>query len=679
MSLLSLRFSTVASVIALSALSPAGAWAQSAEPAASAEDDGIITVWGTRVEADNLLLEESDMAIRQADHLSDLLRQIPGVDVGGTHSLNTRINFRGLDDRDLNVFIDGALQTNYLYHHIGNLLINPDILESADIQLGTNSVTHGGLGGAIRFETKDAADLLLPGRHIGGRIAGGWNSNALASGSLTLYGQSGDLDLLAYYNRVDRGNFEDGSGRQTIGSDGITQNLLLKGEFAIASGHSLRLSYDRYWDAGDYTQRPDMGVLTNTAITGNILIPTEYRRESINAGYRGNFGDALDLSLTVYTNDMRLYRDESNPAIPRGIRTDRRVDADNWGVNLLAQSQWDMGDVGQTFTWGGEYFDQRLDYVPDVKGNAPSQIQTSESLALFVEDALSFGDGLLQIRPGLRYNHYALDLRTTGTGGSWDAVTWGLAGDLNAGGGLRLFASYTTLFRGPEPAEPFGGNAGVKIINPNLEPERGSNFEFGARWQGELGPVETGLTARYFRTHITNYIGEVPSGTGPGVVWDANIGTANIEGFELAANLRAGNFDLLAGFSSAVLDASRLTGADLTESLREIGDKLTADVAWHSDDRLLRIGADVQHVFAKPTASGDLKPAYTVVNLSGRWDDVAGIAGLSLTAGIDNLFDVTYTSHASRTGATFHPVFGALILNDVEPGRNFKITAALRF
>ncbi len=471
MSFQTLRLFATVSAAALCTMVATGASAQSADELPYAGESDVITVWGTRVEADNLLLEESDIAIRQADHLSDLLRQIPGVDVGGTHSLNTRINFRGLDDRDLNVFIDGALQTNYLYHHIGNLLINPDILQSADIQLGTNSVTHGGLGGAIRFETKDAADLLRPGRNIGGRIAGGWNSNALASGSLTLYGQSGDLDLLGYYNRVDRGNFEDGSGRQTIGSDGLTQNILLKGRYALASGHSLRLSYDRYWDAGDYTQRPDMGVLTNSAITGDILLPTEYRRESINLGYLGNFGPALDLSLTLYTNDMRLYRDESDPRIPRGIRTDRRVDADNWGVNLLAQSQLNMGDVGQTITWGGEYFDQRLDYVPDVRGNAPSEIQTSENYALFVENAIDFGDGLLQLRPGLRYNHYALGIGTTGSKGEWDALTWGLAGDVSPGGGINIFASYTSLFRGPEPAEPFGGNARVKIINPNLAPK----------------------------------------------------------------------------------------------------------------------------------------------------------------------------------------------------------------
>ncbi|MCZ8499894.1 hypothetical protein O9929_26515 [Vibrio lentus] len=36
------------------------------------------------------------MSLKQADHMSDLLREIPGVDVGGTHSVNQRITIRGL-------------------------------------------------------------------------------------------------------------------------------------------------------------------------------------------------------------------------------------------------------------------------------------------------------------------------------------------------------------------------------------------------------------------------------------------------------------------------------------------------------------------------------------------------------------------------------------------------------
>ena len=119
------------------------AQAQDAADAESVQD--TVVVWGTAVTSNSLYLGEGEIELKQADHLSDLLRTVPGVDIGGTHSVNSRINIRGLDDRNLNVYIDGALQTNYLYHHMGNLLINADILESADVQLGANTVTHGGI------------------------------------------------------------------------------------------------------------------------------------------------------------------------------------------------------------------------------------------------------------------------------------------------------------------------------------------------------------------------------------------------------------------------------------------------------------------------------------------------------------------------------------------------------
>ena len=99
---------------------------------------------------------EGLIAIRQADHISDLLRTVPGVDVGGSHSLNQRVTIRSLGDRNLRVSIDGANQNNYMYHHMGNLQIHADILQSVNIDVGTNSVVDGGLGG-LYFIPLDAA------------------------------------------------------------------------------------------------------------------------------------------------------------------------------------------------------------------------------------------------------------------------------------------------------------------------------------------------------------------------------------------------------------------------------------------------------------------------------------------------------------------------------------------
>ena len=104
-----------------------------------------IAVWSTGVKASSMYLNKENIATKQADHLSDLLRTIPGVDVGGAHSLNQRITIRSMDDKDLDISIDGARQNTYMYHHMGNLQIHADILQSVEIEVGSNSVLNGGL------------------------------------------------------------------------------------------------------------------------------------------------------------------------------------------------------------------------------------------------------------------------------------------------------------------------------------------------------------------------------------------------------------------------------------------------------------------------------------------------------------------------------------------------------
>jgi len=82
-----------------------------------------VNVWETQVVSSSLNLGENSIETKQADHLSDLLRDLPGVEVGGSHSINNRINIRGMQDEDLSITLDGAkIQNVNMFHHIGNLL-----------------------------------------------------------------------------------------------------------------------------------------------------------------------------------------------------------------------------------------------------------------------------------------------------------------------------------------------------------------------------------------------------------------------------------------------------------------------------------------------------------------------------------------------------------------------------
>lgn len=643
---------------------------------ALAEDTAAekVTVWGTVVNSNSVYLGDTDIAIKQADHLSDLLRDIPGVDIGGTHSTNARINFRGLDDRDLSVYIDGASQKNYLFHHLGNLLVNTDILKSAEIDLGANSVINDGLGGSIRFETKDAKDLLDNSeRDFGARLMAGYNSNSQHSYSFTGYGQLNEtFDALVYFSHVDRDNFEDGTGTDTIGSDGETDNVLFKLGADLTDTQRLELSYERISDSGDYTLRPDMGVRFSVGRRQDILLPTDYERESINIGYELK-NQWVDARITAYTNDINLTRDETTSR-RRGVVTGA---SDNFGLNVLAVSALNTGGIEHTFTYGMDYFDQELSYI--LAGTTPTT-ETGETLALFIQDRINFDNSLVVI-PGIRYTDFEQNIKATGSTDSWDETTFALAAEYTPVEGLKFLANYTELFKAPELAEVFANAAGDKIINPELSPETGNNIEVGVRYSTELGRGFLNLGFNVFETTIDDYITEQnvldAAGEDSGQDWDFNVGTATIDGIEASVNYGIDDFDVLFTYAKSDLDTGELEIQGNGDSLREIGDSFSLAFGYDVSDNF-NVNYDIQYTAEKTTSTTNLpvvKPSYQVHNLSARLDNMFGNKGLSATFGVDNLFDEFYTSHASR----LNELADGIVLDDVEAGRNIKLSVAYIF
>ena len=100
-----------------------------AQQESTPEQDNVV-VWGTKVSSSSESLTTDDLSLKQADHMSDLLRDIPGVDVGGTHSVNQRINIRGFGETYLDIRLDGASQHANMFHHIGNLTLRDPLIIS---------------------------------------------------------------------------------------------------------------------------------------------------------------------------------------------------------------------------------------------------------------------------------------------------------------------------------------------------------------------------------------------------------------------------------------------------------------------------------------------------------------------------------------------------------------------
>ena len=127
-----------------------------------------IYVHGQRISAERLLLTEEDWQKRQARDLEDLFADQSAVAVGGALGVAQKLYLHGLEDLLLNVSIDGAVQSGSMFHHIGRLTLEPELLRQVEVQAGPGDATQGAgaLGGSIDFITKDASDLLLPGERF---------------------------------------------------------------------------------------------------------------------------------------------------------------------------------------------------------------------------------------------------------------------------------------------------------------------------------------------------------------------------------------------------------------------------------------------------------------------------------------------------------------------------------
>ena len=659
-------------------------------------------VWGTRVVASSLNLDQQAIELKQADHISDLLRPIPGVDVGGAHSLNQRITIRSMDDKDLRISIDGANQNTYMYHHMGNLQIHADILKSVEIDVGTNSVVNGGLGGAVRFETKEAKDLLTPGRQVGARLEATGSSNSGHNLSGAAYAQLGDVvDVLAYYNHVQRDNYEVGGGRilgadggelpntdgEVRGLKGEIDDALLKVGFDITRNQRLSFSYERYADQGDYSYRPDMGLATDLAITASLQVPllwpTEFTRDTFTANYDAEFGHTT-LKAALFTNDSTLWRDESGYANNPDFASWAAIvegEADNSGFNVLAETRL-PGQVSNTLTYGVDVIRYETHYraAYTESDSVDTSAEEATSSAVFVQDRIEFGK--FAVIPGLRYDEF--DLESVVATKTFDEVTGSLAAEFRPLQPLVFKLSATQLFQGPEPAEVFIGAGLFDEANPDLEAETGRNDELSfAYGDSVLGASYFSLGATVFRTDIEGYIYQY---AGPA---KDNVGDMEVSGVEAYIGYDLGGLSTLLTYSDAESELDAYAEYDSLDGARidrQQGDTWSLSVDYQLTVTDLTLHWDVMHVGDVP-AGPDLdgatldnaKAGFTVHNISARWLPRGGLDSLELTLGVDNVFDEFYASQSSRTGVSFHPRFGQLFLTDYEPGRNIKATVAYRF
>ena len=650
---------------------------------ANAADESVLSGVEVTSSSGGYGVDDIKISTRNAGLAKDVMRDIPGVYVGGTNGMNQKIYMRGVSDRGLNITIDGAKQNGNTFHHNADLLIDPDLIKAIDVEVGSRSVVNGSgaLGGSVAFKTVDAKDLLESGEIIGAKIKTGYASNnsEFSQGLMLFTTPVEGLDFIAAINHKGYDYGKSGNKRK-IGGDGNDLSYLLKLGYSFLDAHRISISREHNEFKGLYPLRAEFGSWYSDS---NAVDNRKYERDTTTLKYEYKPSDLLNLDVTAYNTRHQRIDD-----LKWGVETN--------GINAKAKSVVESGALTQTFRYGAEFYQSKNFNKPD--NHYPEKVN---NYSIYAEDALNFSS--LTVTPGVRYTHHELK-SYDGRAGNVKSYTYkfneftpALALDYEIIKGLNAFASYARVFRGPDVMESmYASRAKNFEANKDLKATTGNSYETGLKYHGDINEASSySLSAKYFMTKYKNLIvdnGSYVTGTPPNRITISrriNAGGADISGVELLARLNLDALSLAASYThqnvkykDRVVNTS--TGGYYASNVigyRDQGDKYTfnAEYAFSRIDTL--IGYNLIYFASKNTVSaGDDKnvkiPSYAVSDIYATYAPSSGkFKGLEINAGIYNLFNKAYASQSQRTADyTGDPNYV-----DWEPGRNFKVNVSYKF
>ncbi|MEE3131891.1 MAG: TonB-dependent receptor [Pseudomonadota bacterium] len=640
--------------------------------------------------ATNLSITAEDIEQFQANDLADVFRESPSVSVGGSVGVAQKIFIRGLEDAYLNVTVDGAQQTSTLFHHIGRVTLDPDLLKQIDVQAGAGEATSGpgAIGGSIRFKTKDAQDLLRGDEQFGGRVKASYFSNEGTRYSGSFYGKLSDSwGLLGYYSTVDRDNFEDGDGNEVLGTAADQDLMFLKASGYIADNQYLSISAEQRDEEGEFSARPNWVVLE-----GAPLYPSEAERDTYVANYRFDHSALVFLEATAYQTSSSF----------RGGRFDFLSDIDTYGFDI--RNTTDISN--HVFTYGIDY---RKDEVESGPGVGPVQNAEEGSVMGIYAQAHSNITPELLLSYGVRYDdfdfqqqiliddYYGTPVTDEPSGLDDNELSFNVGLEYQLTEAWTLGLGYAEAARGKQIGDGFTldeylyDGEDVPVVASDVVPETVTNIEasieysannLNARLSAYESTIDDVLFSGYQGNSVFNNIGDLES-----------------SGVEFNLAYRWDSVDVYFGFSSVDVElmpredlysvpynSIDINGYEFVGLGNSRGDTwvlgadytVTADISVGFNITMVDdINIDTLHQALENGWTDSLyslnKADYTLVDIYGEWEVTND---LRLNLAVTNLFDEAYIDHSSV--GDYSEVFPSVI-GPQEAGRDIRLSVTYDF
>ncbi|MFT0868358.1 TonB-dependent siderophore receptor [Pseudomonas sp. CAM1A] len=676
-----------------------------------------------------------------ANDLSQIIRTMPGVNLTGNSTSgqrgnNRQIDIRGMGPENTLILVDGkpvSSRSSVRYGWRGERdsrgdtnWVPADQVERIEVIRGPAAARYGSgaMGGVINIITKQPAGEThgnmtvyqnFPQHGDEGatkRMSFGLNGPLTDTLSYRVYGNvaktdADDWDINAGHESVRTGTQ---AGTLPAGREGVRNkdlNGLLSWRLTPEQTLELEAGFSRQGNlyAGD-TQNTNSNANVKSMLgkETNILY-----RENFAITHRGDWDFGSSMAFLQYEKTRNQRINEGLAGGTEGIfsntdfYTSTLRDLTAHGELNLPLHAW----RDQTLTLGSEWSQQRLDdpsantqstseggSVPGLTSSGRSTSTQAQIFSLFAEDNVELLPGTM-LTPALRFDHHSI------VGDNWspslnlshaltDTLTLkaGIARAYKAPNLYQLNPDYLLYSRGQGC---YGQTTSCYLQgNEHLEAETSVNKELGIEFQ-DNGWV-AGLT--YFRNDYKNKIDSGLSGIGQasgGVGGNANatlyqwenIPKALVEGLEgtltipLSEQLKWSN-----NLTYMLQSKNKTTGETLSVTpvytLNSMLDwqatddlSLQLSVAWYGKQTPKKY--DYQGKRVTGTANDQVAP-YALVGASGTY---ALTKNLSLTAGIDNLFDKRLYRAGNAQAVNGIEGAGAATYN--EPGRTLYTSLTASF
>ncbi|GAB5446156.1 MAG: TonB-dependent hemoglobin/transferrin/lactoferrin family receptor [Gymnodinialimonas sp.] len=629
----------------------------------------IILGWGTdQVALDTpqavTVIDQEEIERQQATTIGEFFDGVPGVQaIGSDRVLGQTFNIRGWgevpagDEGRVVVLQDGATQY-YEQYRMGSFFSDPNLFCNIEVLRGPASATlygSGAIGGVIRFETCDASDYLTEGQTSQFRFSLGGETNGEGGNVALRYAtQLGEnWEVFANLNYREADDYVDGDGNTIEGSAFDSASALVSATYNFNASRSVRFIYE-IWnsdlDDTSYSQTGSDGF-------GNIDRRTQDQTFSMIYNSVEDFGD---LEVTLAYSDTDVEQSDWEASFPSTSVLFEDTDYGYSTISLDGRVTTDitLGGIDTTLVYGATIAQQ----VREAEAQTSTFIEfhpegTSLRAAIFAQAEMDFGNGLTLV-PGVRLE-YALNTPGTDNGGTTldsreeaEIISFSpkIAFTYDISDEWGVFGSLAQTQRAPNLDELYSYDTrDGETPAVDLDPENARSIELGFTYSraGLLNADDA------FDARVTTYYSFVEDlierDSRAGTPYHRNIAEAEIYGVEMEAAYVSERW--FSNLSLSIIEGRNLTDDEVWSQLPQ--DTLSFTLGGRNQALGIEYGwtmnafADIDYAdtVSRGVVSDNFFGGYATHDLFASWAPQEGVLeGLEFRAGIDNVFDRTYTN-----------------------------------